>query len=71
VEDNNYYVEACIRDYNGRFVQVFAKKFEGTSSIAEAIQMQCGHNLLCGRQQLPYFCNMLITKIYSTSILFF
>jgi hypothetical protein len=27
--------------------------------------------LLCGRQQLPYFCNMLITKIYSTSILFF
>jgi ribonuclease HI len=36
LEDNNYCVGACIKDNNGRFVQAFAKKLQGTSSIAEA-----------------------------------
>jgi hypothetical protein len=40
VEDNNYCVGACIRDNNGRFVQAFAKKLEGTPSIAEAEAMR-------------------------------
>jgi hypothetical protein len=39
VEDNNYCVGACIRDNNGRFVQAFVKKLEGTPSIAEADAM--------------------------------
>jgi hypothetical protein len=37
VEDNNYSVGACIRDSNNHFVQAFAKKLEGTPSIAEAM----------------------------------
>jgi hypothetical protein len=56
VEDNNYSVGACIRDSNNHFVQAFAKKLEGTPSIAKAMGvlevLQWIHNTQYGVVQI-------------------
>jgi hypothetical protein len=64
LEDNNYCVGACIRDNNSRFVQAFAKKLEGTPSIAEALGvlevLRWIHNTRYGVIQIETDCLQVV-----------